>query len=68
MAMTRVLRELRDILSYCGLGFLVLYGFQTGFAYPGITVIRQHRWLGYLILVSAFAVAHRIRTARKAGL
>ena len=65
--MTRVLRELRDIVSYCGLGFLVVYGFQTAFAYPGITLIRQHRWLGCLILLSVFAIGSRLNVARKAG-
>ena len=65
--MTRVLRELRDILSYCGLGFLMAYGMQTAFAYPGIALMRQHRWPGYLILLSVFAISKRLNVARKAG-
>ena len=67
MTLKRVLREVRDIWSYCGLGFLVFYGFQTAFSYPGITLVRQHRWLGYGILASALAIADRLRTARQAA-
>jgi hypothetical protein len=67
MAITRVLQELQNILSYCGLGFLVVYGFQTAFAYPCATVAVRHPWLGYLMLVSAFAVANRLRVVRKPG-
>ena len=62
MVLKRPFLEVRDIFSYCGIGFLVLYGWQTAFAYPGMTLVRQHRWLGYWILASAFAVADRIRT------
>ncbi len=65
MALKRLLREVRDVLSYCGIGFLVVYGFQTAFAHPGITLVSQHRWLGYWILLSALAVADRVRTARR---
>jgi hypothetical protein len=65
MVLKRLFLEVRDIFSYCGIGFLVLYGWQTAFAYPGMTLVRQHRWLGYWILASAFAVADRIRTARR---
>jgi hypothetical protein len=67
MTLKRVLREVRDILSYCGLGVLVAHGFKTAFAYPGLTLVRQHRWLGYGILASALAIADRLRTAGQAA-
>jgi len=61
----RFLREVRDLLSYCGIGFLSLYGFQTAFAYPGWMLVRQHRWLGYWIIASAVAICARLRTASR---
>jgi hypothetical protein len=65
MTLKRLFQEGRNIFSYLGVGFLVAYGFQTAFAYPGMTIVRQHRWLGYCMLASAIAVADRIRSVRK---
>lgn len=65
MILSRFFRVLRDILSYCSIGFLWVYGFQTAFAYEGIAPVRQHRWLGYWMIASAFATADRFRIARR---
>ena len=66
--MTRALREMRNVLSYCSVGFLVVYGWHTAVPQSGSVVATQPRWFGYLTLISAIAAAHRFRISRKAGL
>ena len=55
----------RTLLSYCGIVFLVGDGLDQAFPYSGVTVIHQHRWLGYWMLASAVALAARLRIANK---
>jgi hypothetical protein len=67
MVPKRFLREVRDLLSYSGIAFLIAYGFQTAFSYPGWMLVRQHRWFGYWIIASAFAIAARMNEASRAA-
>jgi hypothetical protein len=68
MTMTKVLREVRDVLSSCSVGFLVVYGVHAAFPLSGLAVATEPRWFGLLTLFSAIAAAHRLRIARKSGL
>jgi hypothetical protein len=56
------IRDLCDILSLCGLFFVLKGGFDKAFSG---TATHQH-WVGYLMLGSALALAYRLRTTRKA--
>lgn len=60
MAPRKVILKVRDLLSYCGIGFLIAYAFQTMWAVPGLTLVRQHRLAGLFILLSALSISHRL--------
>jgi hypothetical protein len=64
MPLRKLLGNALNLLSYCGVAFLFGEGFDRAFPYSGITVIHEHRWLGYWILASSIAVAARLRNAR----
>lgn len=65
MLLKKLIGSARDLLSYCGVAFLFGEGFDRAFPYSGVTVIHEHRWLGYWILASSVAVATRIRSTPK---
>ena len=60
MAWQGLVRGVRDVLSFCGLGFLVQYGLQMVSTDSGNYLVRKHVF-GYFILASALAVAYRFR-------
>ena len=57
----------REVLSGFCVAILALYGFQIAFSGGSATIVNQHPWVGYVILISAIVVASRVRAARKAG-
>lgn len=59
MVFNRLFRGVRDLFGYCGIGFLVVCGIETAFAYPGMMIGVQRRWVGYWMLASALAVTSR---------
>jgi hypothetical protein len=66
MPLKKLLGNAWNLLSYCGVAFLLGDGLERAFPYSGITVIHEHRWLGFWILASSIAVAARLRSASKA--
>jgi hypothetical protein len=70
MAPARILRQLLDLLSSCGIGLLMLYGVQTAFPTPaGWMLVTQNHWLGYWVMASSVTLAVRMRaTSKKEGI
>ena len=64
MELKKLLRTICDLLSWFGFAFLLGDGIDKSFPYSGVTVIHQHRWEGFLMLVSAIALAIRLGTVR----
>ena len=65
MPWKKLLWSVRDILNYCAVAFLLADGLHTAFpGRPGLTLISQPRWIGYWMVLSAVAVAARLRAAR----
>ncbi len=60
----KVLIEIRNLLSYAALGFLLVMASQQ-FATTFYLNATPRPWFGLLILVSAFSLAHRLRSGRK---
>jgi len=66
MTLRSLFRIIQDVLSGFGIAILAIYGLETAEGASTMSSF-QHRWVGYLVLISAVIVAHRIRVARKAG-
>lgn len=60
MALGKIILKARDLLSYCGLGFLVAYGGQWMWGVSGLTLERPHRLLGLLVFLSALSIGTRL--------
>ena len=66
MTLKNLARAFQDGLSGFGVAILALYGLKTS-AGASAMFSFQHRWVGYIVLISAVVVAHRVRVARKVG-
>jgi hypothetical protein len=67
MTLKNLFRVFQDGLSGFGVAILALYGWETTVSGTSTLFSFQHRWVGYVILISALVVANRVRLARKAG-
>lgn len=72
MALKRPLGTVLDVLSYTlswmGITFLFGAGIEKFFPYSSLTVIHQHRGLGFLMVAGAIALAIRMRSFSNASL
>jgi len=64
MTLRSLFRIIQDVLSGFGIAILAIYGLETA---EGASTMSSFQRVGYLVLISAVIVAHRIRVARKAG-
>lgn len=60
MALRKIVLKTRDLLSYCGVGFLVAYGGQWMWGVSGLTLERPHRLFGLLVFLSALSIGARL--------
>lgn len=67
MTLKKLLAIIRDLLSFSGPLFLLGDGIDKAFPYSRVTVIHQHRWLGYWMMASAIALAIRLGSFRNAA-
>jgi hypothetical protein len=64
MMLKKPLGTVLDVLSYTlswmGITFLFGAGIEKFFVYSSVTPIHQHRWLGFLMVAGAIALAIRV--------
>lgn len=65
MILKKIAVGVRDALSILAVCFLFADGIDKAFPTAELGSVAQHRWLGYLSLLCAFALAHRLRRGRK---